>query len=117
MSTSYPQNDSTLQRTLRTPVPSGHQLLTLGLASTAQAAVTCERDITANVVALDQPILFNRLGASNVNAAIFALERDVVDANGVPLSTRRRSRSRDWCSCVPTSAPARWCCGYAVATA
>ena len=49
--------------------------------STAQAVETtaCERTLTANIVALDQPVLFNRLGASNVNGMVFALERDVVD--------------------------------------
>ena len=86
MHTPHTLNESPLQRTVARLCVLVTGLLTLGLASTVQAAVTCERDITANVVALDQPILFNRLGASNVNAAIFALERDVVDAAGVPLS-------------------------------
>ncbi|HEY6612606.1 MAG TPA: hypothetical protein VIZ86_15935, partial [Pseudomonas sp.] len=39
----------------------------------------------ANVVAIDQPLMFNRLGAQNVNGMIFALRRDVVDKNNVPL--------------------------------
>ena len=47
-------------------------------AAPASAAITCEREVTANVVAIDQPILYNRLGASNVNGMMFALERDVV---------------------------------------
>ena len=42
-------------------------------------AQTCERTLTANIVTLDQPVLFNRLGASNVNGMIFALERDVIN--------------------------------------
>ena len=57
--------------------------------STAQAEGTtaCERTLTANIVALDQPVLFNRLGAANVNGMIFALERDVVDkASGKTLN-------------------------------
>jgi len=37
--------------------------------------------LTANIVALDQPVMFNRLGASNVNAMIYSLERDVVTLN------------------------------------
>jgi len=55
-------------------------------SSVAQAVETtaCERTLTANIVALDQPVLFNRLGASNVNGMIFALERDVVDAGTGP---------------------------------
>jgi len=35
--------------------------------------------ITAQVVALDQPLMFNRIGAQNVNGMVFALKRDVVD--------------------------------------
>ena len=38
----------------------------------------CERTITANVVALDQPIMYNRLGAQNINNMIYALRHDVV---------------------------------------
>jgi hypothetical protein len=37
--------------------------------------------VTANVVALDQVILYNRLGAVNPSGMIFALERDVVAIN------------------------------------
>ena len=44
-------------------------------------AVTCSRTITANVVVLDNPTLFNRLGAQNPNWITYALERDVVVAN------------------------------------
>ncbi|WP_236580360.1 hypothetical protein [Rubrivivax sp. A210] len=45
----------------------------------ASAAITCTRTITADVVALDMPILNNRLGASNVNGLMYALRQDVVD--------------------------------------
>ncbi len=44
----------------------------------ASAAVTCQRTITANVVAFDSPILFNRIGAQNPNWIIYALSHDVV---------------------------------------
>jgi len=37
--------------------------------------------VTANIVALDQPVMFNRLGAANVNGMIYSLERDVVTLN------------------------------------
>jgi hypothetical protein len=37
--------------------------------------------VTADVAALDQPVLFNRLGASNVNGMIYALTRDLVAIN------------------------------------
>ena len=48
------------------------------LAGDASAAITCERDVRADVVAIDQPLMFNRLGAGNPNAMIFALKRDVI---------------------------------------
>ena len=38
----------------------------------------CPRIVTADVVALDQPYFFNRLGASQPNGQIFALRSDVV---------------------------------------
>ena len=50
-----------------------------GTAAQAQIACTEDNTVTANVVAMDQPILFNRLGASNINGMIYALARDVVD--------------------------------------
>ena len=50
------------------------------LFGTAAQAEIC-REVTADIVAMDQPILFNRLGASNVNGMIFALARDVVAIN------------------------------------
>ena len=53
----------------------------------AFAAISCARNLTADVVAIDQPLMFNRLGAANVNGMMFALKRDVIDAAGVPLST------------------------------
>ncbi len=63
-------------------------LIGLGAAGKANAlAVTCERNVTANIVALDQPVLFNRLGASNVNAMMYALERDVINkTSGLTLN-------------------------------
>ncbi|MEA2080093.1 MAG: hypothetical protein U9P00_09590, partial [Pseudomonadota bacterium] len=63
--------------------------LTLGaaftLAGTVQAAGTCERNITANVVAFDMPLMWNRLGAQNINGMMYALERDVVTLSNVPI--------------------------------
>ena len=52
----------------------------LGGPSEAQtAAPTCQRQVTANVVALDQVFFYNRLGAVNPGGMIYALRRDVVD--------------------------------------
>lgn len=38
------------------------------------------------MVALDQPLMYNRLGAQNANGMLFALRQDVVDEHLVPLS-------------------------------
>ncbi|SEP61847.1 hypothetical protein SAMN04244573_00192 [Azotobacter beijerinckii] len=51
----------------------------------AEAAISCARTLVADVVALDQPLMFNRLGAQNVNGMMFALRRDVLDESGKPL--------------------------------
>ena len=65
--------------------------LALGAASawipSAQAGYSCVRTITADVVALDQPFYYNRLGAINANGMMYALARDVVvNATGQPVS-------------------------------
>jgi len=55
-------------------------LAVAGLSPNAMAqAPACARTITANVVALDQPLMYNRIGAQNINGMMFALRRDVVD--------------------------------------
>ena len=80
----------------------------------AFAAITCQREVTANVVAIDQPIMYNRLGASNINGMMYALKRDVI-----PKGSAEAGGALDpvlW-SCDPTSARARWCCASASATA
>lgn len=50
------------------------------------AATTCYRNITADVVALDQPFFWNRLGAVQPQGMIFALRRDVIPISGDTLS-------------------------------
>ncbi len=44
----------------------------------APPPVNCERTVKADVVALDQVIIYNRLGAINPAGMIYALKRDVV---------------------------------------
>ena len=62
-------------------------LAALVMAPTAHAAITCERQITANVVAFDKPLMYNRLGAGNVNGMMFALKRDVINTQSLsPLT-------------------------------
>ncbi|HSG75028.1 MAG TPA: hypothetical protein VLA30_02710, partial [Burkholderiales bacterium] len=56
----------------------------MALAASGHAAAapgTCPaggRTLTADVVAFDQPLMYNRLGASNINGMMFALRRDAV---------------------------------------
>ena len=43
--------------------------------------------MTAQVVAIDQPVMFNRLGAQNINYMVYALRRDVVNTvTNLPLT-------------------------------
>lgn len=44
----------------------------------------CARVVKADVVAIDQPLMFNRLGAQNINGMVYALKRDVVDDSPQP---------------------------------
>ncbi len=53
-------------------------LLAVLLVPAAAAAQQCMRTIKADIVALDQPIFYNRLGAFDPAAMIYALRRDVV---------------------------------------
>ena len=57
-------------------------LLAFFAGTSAQAQDACaepgSRMIKADVVALDMPLMFNRLGAQNINGMMYALKRDVV---------------------------------------
>jgi hypothetical protein len=48
----------------------------------ASRAAACKATLYADVVALDQPIMLNRLGSFIPGGMIYALARDVVDASG-----------------------------------
>ncbi len=52
----------------------------------------CKRMIKADVVAIAQPIMLNRLGAAVPNGMIFALKRDTVNSAGIQLRTDKRPR-------------------------
>jgi hypothetical protein len=56
-------------------------LSTVLLLPSQASAAFCDgkRTITANVVAFDQPLMYNRLGAQNINGMIYALRHDVID--------------------------------------
>ena len=68
--------------------------LGLGYSTTASAAAPCLDTVTANVVAIDQPLMFNRLGAQNINGMMYALERDVVPKPGGRWELRPDKRPR-----------------------
>src|SRR3990172_3773156 len=90
-------NTATTQR-LRFPLPACTSLrsfiaavLILGVMlafspSGVEAAISCARTITADVVALDQAFFWNRLGAVEPQGMIFALKGDVVPISGSALS-------------------------------
>ena len=50
--------------------------------SSMSQPASCGRTLFANVVALDQPIMLNRLGSYIPGGMIYALARDTVDASG-----------------------------------
>ncbi|GHE20906.1 hypothetical protein [Halomonas urumqiensis] len=54
----------------------------INLAHGATTDAQCQRTLTADVVAFNQPYFYNRLGAVAPTGQIFALRGDVVDANG-----------------------------------
>jgi hypothetical protein len=61
--------------------------LALAIPAGAQAAINCARNLSADVVVFDQPLMFNRLGSQNVNGIIYALGRDVVNkVTGAPCA-------------------------------
>src|SRR5919107_5112534 len=47
-------------------------------SQTSSPPVNCDRTVKAEVVALDQVLIYNRLGAVNPAGMIYALKRDVV---------------------------------------
>ena len=53
-------------------------LLLLLLSATSLAGPTCPNTVKADVVALDQAMMINRLGAFRPNGMIYALKHDVV---------------------------------------
>src|SRR5210317_1863014 len=62
----------------------------IATSSTSNAQDVCARNLSAEVVALDMPLMWNRLGAQNINGMMFALKEDVVkiDSDGklTPMS-------------------------------
>ena len=62
-------------------------LAATGAAGDASAQIVCNRTLTADVVAFDMPLMYNRFGAQNINGMMFALRRDTINlVSGVPLT-------------------------------
>jgi len=68
-------------------------LVALVAPATVQAQ-SCQRDLYAQVVALDQPFFWNRLGAAQPQGQIFALRRDVVAKTSGTLPSAGNARLR-----------------------
>ena len=72
-------------------------LILILLASSASAQ-TCNRTVTADVIAFDQPFFWNRLGAVQPQGMIYALRRDVAPINAtlglVPGNVQLRKDKR-----------------------
>lgn len=73
---------------------------TLAMPAGAHAQTSCVQTVVANVVALDQPFFWNRLGAVQPQGMMYALERDIVpidalqgiEAGNVMLREDKRPR-------------------------
>lgn len=50
-----------------------------------ESSRVCNRTVKARVIALDQPWMWNRLGAAQPGGILYALARDVVTTDGQPL--------------------------------
>ena len=61
----------------------------------AEQAGPCARTVSANVVALDQPFFWNRLGAMQPHGMMFALRRDVISKDGSPTLIAGNVKLRD----------------------
>ncbi|HWQ31731.1 MAG TPA: hypothetical protein VNQ79_02515 [Blastocatellia bacterium] len=87
-----------LQSGFRQILPGMLTVLALLLLGESASAQTCDRTITADVVALDQPFFWNRLGAVQPQGMVFALRRDVVSIDSklglVPGNARLRDDKR-----------------------
>lgn len=75
-----------------TELGTGSTSPTGGPVSSPPAAPPCVRTINADVVALPQPIMLNRMGAAIPDGLIFALKSDTVDKAGKQLRSGKRPR-------------------------
>ena len=81
-------------------------------------AATCVRTLTADVVAFDQPLMYNRLGASNVNGMMYALQARRHQRRRQAAADRgRRGDAGPGRAAARQAARVRWCCASRPATA
>lgn len=66
------------------------------MAQAQSRTCTAENTVVADVVAIDMPMVFNRLGAQNVNWQMFALQHDLVSSS--PGKTPRPLTAEAWAS-------------------
>ncbi len=77
-------------------VPLASLLLLWGGSGASAQQQKCGRTIEADVVAIDQPIFLNRLGASMPGGMIYALRRDIVaGANGSDIAAGNAGLNSD----------------------
>jgi hypothetical protein len=67
----------------------------LSFFSGTACAQSCARTVTADVIALDQPFFWNRLGAAEPQGMMFALRRDIVPIDAALGLTPGNVRLRD----------------------
>src|SRR5215213_5555199 len=75
-----------IRRKVRAGVPRLILILSFMTWGASSALAQCSRTITANVVALDQAFVWNRLGAVQPQGMMYALRRDVVPITGSTIS-------------------------------
>lgn len=80
------------RKSLPQPLAMPMAAVVLGLGAAAAEAATCERELTADVVAIDQVFRYNRMGAFNPDGMIYALRRDTIDDGSVRLRDDKRPR-------------------------
>jgi len=86
---SDPVKDEATLMNARADVPK-----TPAMSPEPQTPIQCLRNISADVVAMAQPIMLNRLGAAIPGGMIFVLKRDTVAAAGNQIQLRPGKRPR-----------------------
>ena len=89
-----PAEAASTQPTEPPPLPTTAAAVAAVPAPAPPAAPACKRSITADVVAIAQPYMLNRIGASMPNALIYALRGDVMGSTPTDIQLRPWKRAR-----------------------